>query len=75
MPIFGLLAQNPQQNSITKCVTTSVTTKIDKIRRKSVKTISNIPPEKVTFQTISWGGSRYLKVVNTHVWHQSWYEI
>ena len=27
------------------------------------------PPEKVT---ISWGGSRYLKVVDPFVWHQSW---
>ena len=32
-------------------------------------------PEKSIFQTISWGGSRYLKVVNPHVWHQSWYDM
>ena len=29
------------------------------------------PMKKVTFQTISWGGSRYLKVVNPFVWCQS----
>ena len=28
--------------------------------------------KKSLFQTISWGGSRYLKVVNPLVWHQSW---
>ena len=30
------------------------------------------PPEKSLFKTISWGGSRYLKVINSFVWHQSW---
>ena len=30
-------------------------------------------PEKVNFQTITWGGSRYLKVVNPFVWCQSEY--
>ena len=29
--------------------------------------------KKLLFQTISWGGSRYLKVVNPHVWYQ--YEV
>ena len=33
------------------------------------------PPQKVTFQTISWSGSRCLKVVNLFVRHQSWYDM
>ena len=37
-------------------------------------TLTNLidPGKKSLFQTISWGGSRYLKVENPFVWHQSW---
>ena len=37
-------------------------------------TLTNLidPLKKSLFPTIRWGGSRYLKVVNSHVWHQSW---
>ena len=27
------------------------------------------------FQTITWSGSRYLKVENPYVWHQSWEDM
>ena len=34
--------------------------------------LSSQPWKKSLFQTVSSGGSWFLKVVNPHVWHQSW---